>query len=277
MHAAYNAQIAVSKGIILAYYVGQERTDFYAMVPTLDAFARGFGFYPRRLCADAGYGSFPNYRFLSTHRIVNFVKYQGWEQERSGNPSDLFSFDPAGNLICLKGKTATTFESYHGRHPKGKGYLFYLVEECAGCRCKRLCRAPLKVKDDPGRVFEINKDLFRYKLDARDNLLSVKGIEMRVNRSSQVEGAFGVIKQDMDYDRIRRRGLENVRAEFMLVCLGYVLRKLFSLIDGTAKLDYWKAPPDLQPESPPQINFKRIFKKKKRGKNETLRRNYKGN
>ena len=100
---------------------------------------------------------------------------------------------------------------------------------------------------------------------------------MRVNRSSQVEGAFGVIKQDMDYDRIRRRGLENVRAEFMLVCLGYVLRKLFSLIDGTAKLDYWKAPPDLQPESPPKINFKRIFKKKKRGKNETLRRNYKGN
>lgn len=32
---------------------------------------------------------------------------------------------------------------------------------------------------------------------------------MRVNRSSQVEGTFGVIKQDMDYDRLRRRGLEN--------------------------------------------------------------------
>lgn len=33
---------------------------------------------------------------------------------------------------------------------------------------------------------------------ARENLLSVKGIEMRVNRSSQVEETFGIIKHDMD-------------------------------------------------------------------------------
>ena len=52
-------------------------------------------------------------------------------------------------------------------------------------------------------------------------------IEMRVNRSTQVEGAFGVIKQDKDYERARRRGIENVSLEFMLICLGYNIRKLF--------------------------------------------------
>ena len=38
MHAGYNIQIIVSKGIILDYYVGQERNDFYAFIPSIDSF-----------------------------------------------------------------------------------------------------------------------------------------------------------------------------------------------------------------------------------------------
>ena len=54
---------------------------------------------------------------------------------------------------------------------------------------------------------------------------------MRINRSAQVEGAFGIIKQDMDYDRIRRKGLDNIRPECMPVCLEYNIRKLFSFFE----------------------------------------------
>ena len=107
----------------------------------------------------------------------------------------------------------------------------------------------------------MNYDFHRIKKDVAQKLLSPKGIEMRVNRSSQVEGAFGVIKQDMDYDRARRRGMENVSLEFMLTCLGYNIRKLFSLIEGKAKTDYWKAPIDLKPETIPEIDYEKIFKK----------------
>ena len=118
--------------------------------------------------------------------------------------------------------------------------------------------------------------MYLYKEEARQNLLSIKGIEMRVNRSSQVEGAFGVIKQDMNYERIRRRGLEKVSAEIMLVCLGYVIRKIFGLIDGTGSIEYWKAPEVLEPEKIPSINIEKILNKKPRkGKNETLRKSYK--
>lgn len=39
----------------------------------------------------------------------------------------------------------------------------------------------------------------------------------------------------MDYERARRRGLENVSLEFMLTCLEYNIRKLFSLIEGKAR------------------------------------------
>ncbi len=110
---------------------------------------------------------------------------------------------------------------------------------------------------------------------AMNNLLSPKGIEMRVNRSSQVEGAFGVIKQDMDYERARRRGLENVSLEFMLTCLGYNIRKLFLLIEGKGKNDYWKAPDGLMPEIIPKIDYAKILKKRKKGPNEELRKSYK--
>ncbi len=57
------------------------------------------------------------------------------------------------------------------------------------------------------------------KQHARDNLLSCKGIEIRVNRSIQVEGTFGQIKQNMGYVRIRRRGIEKVGCQFASILL----------------------------------------------------------
>ncbi|WP_172473115.1 transposase, partial [Thomasclavelia cocleata] len=36
---------------------------------------------------------------------------------------------------------------------------------------------------------------------------------------------FGVIKEDMKFTRFTRRGIENVKMEFLLVCIGYNLKK----------------------------------------------------
>ena len=51
------------------------------------------------------------------------------------------------------------------------------------------------------------------------------GKEIKKQRSIQVEGAFGVIKQDMKFTRFRRRGLQNAKMEFLIVCLRYNLKK----------------------------------------------------
>ena len=51
------------------------------------------------------------------------------------------------------------------------------------------------------------------------------GIRMKKQRCAQVEGAFGVIKQNMKFTRFTRRGMKNVKMEFLLVCLGYDLIK----------------------------------------------------
>lgn len=72
-------------------------------------------------------------------------------------------------------------------------------------------------------------------------MLSPKGIEIRINRSIQVEGTFGQIKQNMQYIRIRRRGIDKVSCEIMLMCLGRNIRKFFTLLNNNEiKSHYWK-------------------------------------
>ena len=58
-----------------------------------------------------------------------------------------------------------------------------------------------------------------------DNLESIHGALLRMNRSIQVEGTFGIMKNDRWYKRIVRRGLNSVRLEVFLVSIGQNLYK----------------------------------------------------
>lgn len=59
-------------------------------------------------------------------------------------------------------------------------------------------------KEENFKIFEVVIELQKYINQSEENLLSPKGIELRVNRSIQVEGTFGMIKQDMPFDRFTR-------------------------------------------------------------------------
>ena len=58
-----------------------------------------------------------------------------------------------------------------------------------------------------------------------DNLNSTHGALLRMNRSIQAEGTFGIVKQDRQYRRIVRRSLDLVRMELFLVSIGHNLYK----------------------------------------------------
>lgn len=66
------------------------------------------------------------------------------------------------------------------------------------------CRRFMKEKNADEKIFEVHPRYMELKQRARNLLLSPEGIEMRINRSCQVEGTFDVIKQDMAYTRFRR-------------------------------------------------------------------------
>ena len=65
-----------------------------------------------------------------------------------------------------------------------------------------------------------------------ENILSEKGILYRMNHSIQVEGAFGVLKNDYEFQRFLLRGKTKVKLEILLLCMGYNLNKLHAKIQN---------------------------------------------
>lgn len=63
--------------------------------------------------------------------------------------------------------------------------------------------------------------------DVINNLESIQGAFLRMNRSIQSEGTFGIIKNDRCYRRIVRRGIKWVRLEVFLVSIGHNLYKYY--------------------------------------------------
>lgn len=262
-HAGYNIQVMVSSLLILMYGVFQDRSDYYTFIPMNDKFKKYYGIYPKNECADAGYGIYSNYEYMKKHNIGNYIKYQSWEGESTGKHPRLFKVEKDMNVTCLNsviGKEYIT--TIHSRIKNGKYLIF---EGCNNCiylqKCKRLMSEKNKNKDF--RIKEISIEYELFKDEARANLLSPRGIEIRINRSIQVEGTFGQIKQNMNYDRIRRRGMDKVSCEIMLMCLGVNIRRLFNSLDTNKfKNNCWNIPYDLQKENFPNVKQKKKTVKK---------------
>ena len=69
----------------------------------------------------------------------------------------------------------------------------------------------------------MNEELSAMHREVIENLESIHGALLRMNRSIQSEGTFGILKFDRCYDRIVRRRLESVKLEIYLVSLGHNL------------------------------------------------------
>lgn len=255
-HAGYNVQVIISSLLIMMYGVFQDRSDYHTFIPMNELYFKYYGIYPKNECDDSGYGIYENYKYMEKHNIGNYVKFQSWKGEASGkNPQLFYTFDDG--VMCLNtciGEEIPFNNQYHQRNKNGKLYKFV---GCNNCRYAYKCKKKLKNKDNDFRIIELIPEYELLKEQARNNLLSPKGIEMRINRSIQVEGAFGQIKNNMNYDRIRRRGMEKVSAEIMLMCLGVNIRRYFySMTKKTFKDNCWNTPKNLQKEKLPSVKAK---------------------
>ena len=262
-HAAYNVQVLVASGLIMIYGIFQDRADYHTLIPMNNLFFKYYGYYPTNESADSGYGIYDNYIYLEKHNIENYVKFQSWSGESSGKRPQLFKLDKNNNILCLNLNKGEIYKS--STHPKLKDSKFYIWYGCNECNYSYKCKASMKEENKTKnyRIKEISIDYERFKEQARQNLLSPKGIEIRINRSIQVEGAFGQIKQNMNYNRFRWRGLQEVSCEFMLECLGANIRRLlYSFDENKFKKSYWNKPLTLHSET-----FKSVKQKKETVRN----------
>ena len=80
------------------------------------------------------------------------------------------------------------------------------------------------------KVLSVAKTFLKYRKEDLERILSDEGIHLRTNRSIQVEGSFGELKQDMQFRRYLSRGTSNVLAESILLAMAKNVNKLHNKI-----------------------------------------------
>ena len=228
---AYNVQIGVADEYIAVVDVMQYRSDMDCFIPLMEKFKELYGFYPKYPVADAGYGSFNNYIYCQQHGMEKFMKFPMYEKETKdvqyhNNPFRAINFktDADGNLICPNNRRMIFS---HRRAVKGNHYgrqdEIYVCEDCNGCPYAEQCK-----KTDKNRTVCLNQELTSIHEEVLNNLESIHGALLRMNRSIQAEGTFGILKYDRRYKRVVRRGLDSVRLELNLVSIGHNIYKYFN-------------------------------------------------
>jgi hypothetical protein len=225
---AYNVQIGVADEYIAVVDVNQYRSDMDCFIPLMNKFYETYGFYPKYPVADAGYGSFNNYIFCEQKGMEKYMKFTMFKKETTdkkyhNNPFRAVNFEIGGDgkMRCPNGKT---FNFLYRKPVKGNQYgrkeEVYQCEDCSGCPYASKCK-----KTDGNRTVRINEELTAMHQEVIDNLESIQGALLRMNRSIQAEGTFGIIKKDRWYKRIVRKGIESVKLEVLLVSIGHNLYK----------------------------------------------------
>ena len=225
---AYNVQIGVADEYIAVMDVQQYRSDMDCFVPLIEKFHRYYGIYPRYPVADAGYGSYNNYLYCREHGMEKYMKFPLYkkittDEKYRDDPyrAENFRIDDDGNMICPNGKKMMFS---HRENIKGNQYgrqnEVYRCEDCSGCLHADRCK-----KTDNNRTIRLNEELTSIHREVLNNLESIHGAFLRMNRSIQAEGTFGIMKYDRWYKRTVRRGLKSVKTELFLVSIGHNLYK----------------------------------------------------
>lgn len=102
----------------------------------------------------------------------------------------------------------------------GRTSEVYECEDCSKCLLKAKCH-----KGNGNRKININDELTGFHKEVIDNLESTHGALLRINRSIQAEGTFGIIKQDRWYKRIVRKVEFKVKLEIYLVSIVHNIYK----------------------------------------------------
>ena len=226
---AYNMQTAICSGYVAVMDVQQYASDMDCFVPLMEKYNRMYGHYPKYPVADAGYGSYNNYLYCHEKGMEKFMKFTMYEKETKSeeyrtNPYRAVNFtqDAEGNPICPYGRK---FIHKLTRHVRGNQYgrteEIYGCESCEGCPHKEKCCPRAK----GNRSIRMNQELTAIHQEVVNNLQTVHGALLCMNRSIEAEGTFGVMKWDRSYERACRRGIKNVNLEFHLIACGFNLYK----------------------------------------------------
>ena len=170
--------------------------------------------------------------YLSKHNQKSYIKPQNYEKSKSKKFKDDISKreNMTYNIeedyyICAYGKKLVPVSSKFKTSKSGYKSIvtIYESESCDKCPYKNKC-----TKAKGNKRQHVSKDLIKKRKESLNNITTPEGKLLRVNKSIQVEGAFGVLKQDYGFRRFLLRGKKNIKTEFMLLSFGFNIQKLFN-------------------------------------------------
>ena len=226
----YNVQLGIEAEYIVGVDVTSDLNDTQALIPLLERMEEKGGVKHEDVTTDAGYESEEAYAKTKARGQIAYIKPQNYEKSKKRSfrknayLRENMPYDAEKNCFTCPAGKELTFQGTKTRKSKS-GYeqevSIYRAESCAGCPHKEQC-----TKAKESRQIEVSWAFEQARAESRERITSDLGILLRLNRSIQSEGAFGVLKEDRHFRRLKRRGTDRVFTEILLYAFAFDVEKL---------------------------------------------------
>lgn len=214
------------------------------LIPFLTEFETYLGKKYPRVVADAGYESEENYLWLEGNGQLAYIKPANYETNKKrkvkkdiGRRENMAYDAEEDSYTCAAGNKLTV--TGVRRTKTRTGYVSektqYACADCKDCPRKEDCikagRSKTPMEERFKRI-EVAKKFHEQREKSALRLTSPEGIELRVNRSIQAEGAFAQTKGNLSFRRFLSRGRANILVESMLLAMAHNMTCLHNNIQG---------------------------------------------
>lgn len=229
----YNVQFGVEGEYITGVSVSSERSDQLTLIPLLEGM-KNHGVEYTDVTADAGYESEENYSYFETLKKDCYIKPQNYERSKTRKYKsnmalrENMAYDPESDeYICQSGQKLRV--KYISKRKSKSGFeseiTYYECDDCSACPHKKSC-----TRAKGNRQIHVSKRFIQQRAASLERITSELGILLRMNRSIQSEGAFGVVKQNYGFRQFLLRGKKKVTTEILLLAMAYNVNKLHAKI-----------------------------------------------
>ena len=241
---AYNLQHAVDSEYIVWADISAHPTDTLTLKPFLQDMERNLLYKYREVVADAGYESEENYLFIEENGQISYIKPANYEISKTrkyrtdiGRHENMTYDADRDVYTCKNGKELNVVGTKTSKSASGyrSTATVYRCDDCKGCPYKEKCIKGNNCKtpmEERCKVLYVSKIKEEKRKEDLERILSDRGIQLRANRSIQVEGSFAAVKEDMSFRQYLYRGNSNVLAQSILVAIAHNINKLHHKIQS---------------------------------------------
>ena len=159
--------------------------------------------------AGAGYENEESYLFIEENGQISYIKPANHEISRTrkyrtdiGHHENMDYDADKDMYICIKRKELSVTGTRTRKSANGYSSTetVHQCSDCKGCLYKEKClkenncRTPMRNEQDP----VVSKIKEAKRKEDLESILNHRGIQLRMNRSIQVEGSFATVKEDMN-------------------------------------------------------------------------------